>query len=179
MGYFDGMVSAAFKETAEGTVFYPAGVLGKGRIAPNAAEADAMRTAMKRYYVVSIVLIALVGGSFGGLGGVIPLVWRLAGLAAAVAIPLAWFYLVLMPRVRHWPVAAQGLTLSEAQRASGRAFGRPTLVGLIVLSLVLLAASVFTVFSAPDPTNWWLALLGIVLFGACVVQFSVMLARLR
>jgi hypothetical protein len=179
MGYFDGMVSAAFKETPEGTVFFPVGVLGKGRIAPNAAEADAMRAAMKRYYIVSIVPIALAGGTFGGLADTIPLGLRLVGMAAAVAVPLAWFYLVLMPRTRHWAVSSQKLTLADAQRAGSRAFGRPTLVGLLILSVVLLAASIFVVIAGPDSSTWWLSLLGIALFGACVVQFSVMLARRR
>src|SRR5512137_2958826 len=66
VGYFDALSGSGFKKDERGrSVFYPWGVFGKGRVLPDAETEKKVRAFVIRYYVISIVLLAIAGMGFG------------------------------------------------------------------------------------------------------------------
>ena len=62
MGYFDGQASALFKrDESGGTVFYPWGVLGKGRLLPDEEAEKRVFRFVKLYFQISLVLVIGLG----------------------------------------------------------------------------------------------------------------------
>ena len=76
MGYFDGLVSGAFKKDAAGhTVFYPWGILGKGYVVPSVVEEERLRSFLKTMYMIllpGIIIIQVVFGAWVNFVIVIP-----------------------------------------------------------------------------------------------------------
>jgi len=58
MNILDSMVQNAFKKSDDGNdLFYPSGVLGKGRIIPNEKEKKKIKDFLKGYYILNFILI--------------------------------------------------------------------------------------------------------------------------
>src|SRR3954470_22575522 len=66
MGYFDGLANSAFKKDGQGRdLFFPNGILGKGRILPDAETAAKLRHKVVQFYKLFM---------FGGLPAIVVLV---------------------------------------------------------------------------------------------------------
>lgn len=161
MGYFDGLADASFKQDSNGnSVFYPWGVLGKGRVLPDAETHATLRTFIKRYYMVTLPVIIVLS--------VLRLWWLL--LPAAIGL-LAWFLLTTRSLLRNCPVSEEKLTLKEGYSNSAASHNKPTLWALLVVSLLMSLGGVLLLITGKALIG--VALIG--LFGLCSGVFVYML----
>jgi|KBSMisStaDraftv2_1062788.scaffolds.fasta_scaffold11459_6 hypothetical protein len=124
MGYFEGLSSSSFKKDADGrTVFYPIGILGRGRLLPDLATEERIRAFLIRYYMVSLSLIIVVVASvhWGWGAALIPVLWL-------------WFHLGTKLLVAGLPSSTSRLTLKESYANSANAHGKGMLWSLLVCS---------------------------------------------
>jgi hypothetical protein len=90
-------------------------------------------------------------------------------LALAALIPLRG-------RIRAWPVAGERLTYGEAVSASAKAHGVVSLSVLVVLSVLMVAGSLFVALYTDGTV---VGTLGILFFGGCLGVFIWMLRARR
>lgn len=161
MGYFEGLTDATFKQDSNGnTLFYPWGVLGKGRILKDAETRDQLRNFILLYYKVSLptaIVLAVLRQ------------WWLLGIAG-VAL-LAWFLLKSRSLLKDCPVSEERLTLKEGYRNSAASHNALTLWLLLVVSLLFSAAGGLLLLAGKTLVG----LLTLTLFGACSAAFIYML----
>src|SRR5688500_11460293 len=136
MGYFDGLTAAAFKKDSQGRdLFFIWGRLGKGRVVPTEADAIAVRSYLRNYYICVLVgivpMLMLAGKSFEPRWFLAIGIFMVLTLAALVPLFL---------RTRHWAAADERLTYREAMSASAAAHGVVSLWTLIVLSALFVVA---------------------------------------
>ncbi len=126
MGYFDGLTDAAFKEDEQGnSVFYPFGILGKGKVIPNVEAKQSIRNLLKRYYQIFFPIMVLTGIIVGW-------VWAFA-VAICSMVPL---YVLIFQKTKNYEVATSSLKFSESARNSARSHNRGTLWVLFLTSIV-------------------------------------------
>jgi hypothetical protein len=102
MGYFDVLASGIIRKDERGrTVFYPWGVLGKGRLLPDEAAEKKVFRFVKFCFLVALVLA--VGGAF--------FPWWYS--AALLPILLIWYYLQCKALVSTYPVSHSKLRISR------------------------------------------------------------------
>jgi len=159
-----------FKVDAEGRlVFYPYGMLGKGRILPDRATAAAVYARQKLLYQMAAAGVAVLLFAYNRIG----LAWT-AGLAAALCVVL---WLCMYPVIRRLPISGERYDFGESVQGDGRS--RLRLLSLV--SLVLMAGSVL-VLIVGKPEDRWIGLGGIAFFGFAFLMFvwrSVSEARQR
>jgi len=135
MGYFDKVAAAAFKETSDGmTVYYPNGVIGKGRLVTNDEEKEKLFRYHKRLYKV-LMFVGIPYGWLLGLSGVYTV-----GTIAPIAILAALMFLHQYRLIRELPKHEMRLGLNEAIAKSSNAlpnwyywlFGTLSVVGLFL-----------------------------------------------
>lgn len=167
MGYFDALTSASFKTgTAGEHIFYPWGTWGRGYELPDEAAFQRVRGLLRLYYLIL-------------LPAVIVAVIALDGFKAMIVMPfivipyLVWTYTT----IRALPRSGERLTYRESMTNQANAYGVGTLWGLFVLGIVMTAGSVTVLVL--QPADWWIAALGIALFGASVVVSACMLVIRR
>ena len=173
MGYFDGLANSSFKKDAEGRdLFFPHGMMGKGRVLPDAETADALRAKIVNFYKLLM---------FGGIPLMVVLVNLPGGIPLVVAIGVlfcigSWFYL------RHltsdYPISDERITYAEAQRSAARGHSYIGLVVLSVISLLFVAGGVF-ILLVGDADSRLVGLLCTVFFGACFCVFLWMIVSKR
>ena len=172
MGYFDGLTAAAFKKDSQGRdLFFIWGRLGKGRVVPTEADAIAVRSYLRNYYICVLVgivpMLMLAGKSFEPR-------WFLAigifmVLALAALTPL-------FVRTRQWAVADERLTYREEMSASAAAHGAVTLWLLTAVGALFVAMGLFLLLATDAKL---IGLLCVVFFGACLGVFIWMLVMRR
>jgi hypothetical protein len=141
MGYFDGLTEAAFKKDGNGnTVFYPWGVLGKGRVLTDPARAERLRAFVRRYYQVTLPIIIVVG---------VVRIWSL--LAVVVAALVAWFIIRSRQLLAGTAVSDERLTLKEGYRNSAARHNKLTLWVLFILSGLFAAAGIWIARNSYGP----------------------------
>jgi hypothetical protein len=174
VGYFDGLANSAFKKDAEGReLFFPYGILGKGRVLPDAETAAAVRGKVVNFYKLvmfagiplAIVLVNLPGG----------------GVLAAVAIGVVacigtWLYFRRL--TAGLAISAERLTYAEAQRSAAQGHSYLGLILLSILCLVFVIGGLF-LLAVDDTEVRLIAIACIVLFGACLCVFLWMIAAKR
>lgn len=165
--YLDGLVDPMFSTDDQGRrTFYPFGVLGRGRILPDAARAEALRRRARIVTgcVFAIIIPAIaISGSTG---------WTLNSFAVlmicAVAVGLAQS-LYLRSLVSDLPVSETRLKLASAWRAQASSLGRGWLRALFGVSAIFvvtgLAIAIF------DRDMILLGLASVAMFGPCAVLF--------
>ncbi len=156
MGYFDGLTDAVFKKDAQGrALFFPFGVLAKGRVVPDEATKQRLRNLLKRYYQVSFTALLLVGILVGWI-------WA----TAVVLISLIPFYAILLKKLSGFQIADSSLSISEAYQNSARSHNKFTLWVLFTSSVVfVLLGLAMTIFA-----SGWDRLIGCLctfFFGLC------------
>jgi hypothetical protein len=173
MGYFDGLTNSAFKQDAEGReIFYPHGMLGKGRVLPDAQTAAELRaklvTFCKALMFGGIPLIAVAIGLPGGKQVVL--------IAGAVVCIATWFWLRHL--TKDYPIAGERLGYMEAQRNAAR--GHSTL-GLILLSVIswLFVVGGIVLLMLDDTEVRIIGGATVILFGACLCLFVWMIVAKR
>jgi NADH:ubiquinone oxidoreductase subunit 3 (subunit A) len=168
LGYIDGLTDALFKLDRDGKdIFYPHGILGKGYVLPNSAKKEEVRGFLKRFYLVSLLLILLTGSTVG---------WA----ANVILIPplLLWYYLRVKRLLKEVMPTAEKLKFSEAASNSAKSHNLFTLWFLEVCSLLFVLSGLLILFIAPQ--KWFIGLMSVVFFGACAFSIGYMiLARGR
>ena len=133
MGYFEGLADASFKEDSNGnTVFYPWGVLGKGRILPDETTKTKLRKFIILYYQISLPLIILL---------VITRVWWLAVLFALASF--LWFFFQSKKITKDCEISNEKLTVKESYRNSARSHNKIMLWFLLLISLLFVFSGVY------------------------------------
>jgi len=165
MGYFDGLGSGSFRKDDEGnTVFYPWGVLSKGRILPDQVVEDEVRAVVRQYQKISLPLVL-------GVGLILGWIWAFLLLP----ILLAWFHLRTRKLIAVYPYSEDKLRLKESVEHTAISHGKFNLSLLCCGSVLLSLAGLVVVLSATSfhqAVPGWLAL---IFFGLCSAIFGVML----
>ncbi|PFH11665.1 hypothetical protein BCF11_4120 [Collimonas sp. PA-H2] len=165
MGYFDGLTNASFKKSQDGsTVFYPWGVLGKGRILPDEAAEAKVRGFVKRYYKIMLPTVIIVCVMAGWI-------WALP-LAAIFG---AWFYFGSRALVAAYPYSDDKLTLKQGYANSAIGHNQFVLWLLFVFSVLFVVGGIFIAYIAKSPGQMMTAVSAIVFFGACGLAIGYMI----
>lgn len=157
-GYFDKIAEIAFKEGENGeTIYFPNGILGKGRLVEDPACKERLFKLHKLLYKYFVPLCILYGLLLGLSGGA-----SLDGLAPIILIAL-----LLMLRqqvlIRGLPVLNERLTVKEAAVSTSKAF-HPTFMKFAFAYGVLgILLSLFIPYFLEKPINEVLDLVLIVL----------------
>ena len=165
MGYFDGLTNGSFKKDKNGnTVFFPWGVLGKGRVLPDESTEIQVRGFVRRYHQVTLPLIIGVGVIFGW-------VWSF------LLVPVfgAWFYFWSRRLVSKCSYSEDKLTLKEGYQNSAASHNKFTLWLLFIFSVLFVLVGIFFAIAAKSGYQMILGLLSAAFFGACSVAIGYML----
>jgi hypothetical protein len=114
MNYFDAIAGSSFKKTKDGRwAFYPWGIFGAGYILSDEEKHLEARNFARRYYLVSLLLIVLVGLFLG---------WSRALFLSPFVIGV---YVFVVRRQLHGLAKTQErLTLAETLRQQARGYNR-------------------------------------------------------
>ena len=165
MGYFDGLTNGSFKKDKNGnTVFFPWGVLGKGRVLPDESTETRVRGFVRRYYQVTLPIIIGVGVIFG---------WAWSFLL--VPIFGAWFYFGTQALVSGYPHSEDNLTLKEGYANSAASHNKFTLWFLFICSVLFVLAGILIATTAKSSGEMIMGLLSAAFFGACGAAIGYML----
>jgi hypothetical protein len=173
MGYFDGLANSSFKQDAQGReLFFPYGILGKGRVLPDAETTVAIRAKVVNFYKVLM---------FAGIPLMVVLVNLPGGVVAVAAVGViacigSWLYFRSL--TAGLAVSDERLSYAEAQRNSAQGHSYLGLIVLSILSLVFVLAGLF-LLAVDDAEVRLIAIACIVLFGACLCVFLWMIAAKR
>lgn len=165
MGYFEGLASGSFKKNKDGnTVFFPWGMLSKGRVLPDESTETKLRGFLIHYYKVCLPTIIGVGVIIG---------WLWAFLLAPIFS--AWFYFGTKSLTSGCPYSEEKLTFKEGYTNSAASHNKLTLWLLFFCSLLFVLAGIFIAVTAESSDQMMLGWFTAVLFGACGVAFGYML----
>jgi hypothetical protein len=169
MGYFDGLASGRFKRDESGnTVFYPWGVLGRGRLLPDEAAQRRVFRFVKLYTQISLVLVIGVGSFFG---------WWYAFIL--LPILYIWYYLQCKALVSTYPESQSKLTIKQSNTGAATGYGEPVLWALFGGSALFVAAGLWMTVSSQDFDRRAVGLLGVLFFGASAITCVYMLKLAR
>lgn len=165
MGYFDGLTDAIFKKDHDGnTVFYPWGILGKGRVLADPAQAERVRSFVRNYYLVTLPTVIVLG-----IFRSVPL------LVVAALVLIGWFVIRCRSLLAGAPCSSERLTLKEGYKNSANSHSRLTLWVLLMTSILFVVVGLLIALTAHSLAHVLLGLGNVVLFGACSVVFGYML----
>jgi len=165
MGYFEGLTNGSFKKNSDGnTVFFPWGVLGRGRVLPDEPTETKVRAFVDRYYKISLPTIICVGVIAG---------WGWSFLL--VPIFGAWFYLGSKSLVSKYPYSEDKLTLKEGYTSSATGHNKVTLWLLFICSILFVLAGIFIAIAAKSSGQMILGLSSTIFFGASSIAIGYML----
>jgi NADH:ubiquinone oxidoreductase subunit H len=173
VGYFDGLANSAFKTDAEGReLFFPYGILGKGRVLPDAETAAVIRAKIVNFYKLlmfaGIPLMVVLVNLPGGVIGVVAI-----GVIACIG---TWLYFRSL--TAGLAISGERLSYAEAQRSAAQGHSYLGLILLSILSLVFVIGGLF-LLAVDDMEVRLVAIACIVLFGACLCVFLWMIAAKR
>lgn len=165
MGYFEGLADASFKEDSNGnTVFYPWGVLGKGRILPDETTKIKLRKFIILYYQISLPLIIFLT--------ILRLWWLVLLVAPAFFL---WFFLQSKQLTKNCEISNEKLTVKESYKNSARSHNTIMLWFMLAISLTFVVLGVFVFIKG----KLFLGLGSVVLFGLCSCVFIFMIKAKR
>ncbi len=161
MGYFEGLADASFKQDSNGNnVFYPWGVLGKGRVLPDETTKTKLRTFVIRYYQIMLPTAILLG------------IFRLWLPAIVVLILLTLgFYLYVNQVTKDCPICTEKLTLKESYKNSANSHNTFMLWAMLLVSLLFVLGGIWLFFKG----RLFIGLGSVVFFGLCSAVFILML----
>jgi len=171
MGFFDNLAETAFKKTDDGSeIYFPNGVIGKGRIVGDPARRKKLFNYHKRILKYGIPLAVLYGLLFGVSGGHL--------------IFIGVVLILLFARQRYLiadlPVYSERLTVTEVAASGAKAFHPLLLLLLGGCSLILIAGGVVMPILLRMPFDQIaLPMIGIVSFGVLGLSLSVYLYKAR
>jgi hypothetical protein len=165
MGYFEGLTNASFKKDQTGsTVFYPWGVLGKGRILEDPAVEARLRKFVSRFHKISLPVTI-------GVGAIVGWSWSL------ILIPLfsAWFYFGSKALISDSSYSDQKMKLKEGYANSAAGHSKLTLWLLFLCSVVFVMAGVLISIFAKSVNETAMGVSVTIFFGACGIAVGYML----
>jgi|SRR6516162_3715466 len=167
MGYFDFLTSSYFKAGRDGRKqFFPWGILGDGYTIASEQDYLRLQQQIKIYMIVSLVLVIGAASLKGDLVGLL------------IAMLLIGFYSVwtrfLLRRLQR---SGERLSLRESSTSRARLLGPVVLWLLEIVALAFVGGAVFVLIV--DPGKWFVALVGIVLFGLVATKVAYMLILQR
>jgi len=167
MGYFDALTSSCFKTAQDGRrLFFPFGILGRGYVIASEQDYERLRSRLKVYTAVGLVLIIGSGALLGYAG------------SFAIALVLIAFYIVwLRYLLRGLQSSNESLSLKDSTTSQALAHNAVTLWLLEVGALAFVVLGI--VILAVNPRNWLIAITSIVFFGLCAASFTRMLMLRR
>jgi hypothetical protein len=161
MGYFEGLADASFKKDSNGNnVFYPWGVLGKGRVLPDEATKIKLRMFVIRYYQIILPVAILLG---------ILRLW-LPAILVLILLTLG-FYLYVNLLTKDCPICTEKLTLKESYKNSANSHNTLMLWLLLLVSLLFMMGGIWLFFKG----RLFIGLGSVVFFGLCSAVFIFML----
>lgn len=167
MRYFDGMADACFKHDAQGrAIFFPSGVLSKGRIVPDEKLVGQIKTRLKRAYMIMVPLAVLLGASSYSLS--------LPAFFILMAILVLSFNAYLRHLASGLEISAERLSIGEAYFHQARALGRGWLIALSIICALFAVAGLALAFLDPGK-EWWAGLGSAAFFAAMLALFLVQL----
>lgn len=170
MGYFDSMAETCFKRDAQGrALYYPAGILSKGRIIPDDARAKEIQKRLNRAHMIMLPAVITLGATSFHLS------WPVFLLLLAI-ITLG-FHLYLRSLASGLEVSSEKLTFREVQASQARTLGRGWLIALVLASALLAVAGLALAIFDPG-RELWTGLGTAALFSAMVAVFLVQLRGL-
>ena len=153
MGFFEGMANASFKKDSNGnSVFYPWGVIGKGRVLQNEATKITLRKCVIFYYQIMLATAILLG---------IFKLWLPAILILAMLTLI--FYLYVTHLTKNCPICAEQLTLKERYKNSANSHNTLMLWFMLLVSLLLVLGGIWMFFKG----RLFIGLGAVVIFGLC------------
>jgi hypothetical protein len=159
MGYFDGLTSASFKRDESGrTVFYRWGAFGKGHVLPDDETESRIRTFLRRYYMITLPVIIILGALVG---------W--AYVVVAVPILMAWYLLKSKSLVAGCSMSGGKLTFRESYANSAKAHNKKMLWLLLIFSVLFVCAGVLIAIVGASTWDKVVGTSAILFFGACAV----------
>lgn len=169
MGYFEGISSRSFKKDTDGrTVFYPIGILGKGRVLPDQPTEERIRVFLIRYYRVSLSLVIVLAAS-------VRWIWA----AALIPVLWLWFYVGIRPLIAGLPQSPSKLTLKESFVNSAAAHSKGLLWAMFVGSGLFVLGGVVILSRSRNTEDALIGLSSIAFFGVCSCAFGYMLRARR
>ena len=161
MGYFEGLADASFKKDSNGNnVFYPWGVLGKGRVLPDEATKIKLRIFVIRYYQIILPVAVLLG---------ILRLWFPAILV--LTLLTLGFYLYVNLLTKDCPICTEKLTLKESYKNSANSHNTLMLWFLLLISLLFMLGGIWLFFKG----RLFIGLGSVVFFGLCSAVIILML----
>lgn len=163
MNNAEAMVNAAFKKDRDGnTVFYPWGILGRGRVPPSSAE-----EAVAREYMVNshtngqiIMWVCIAVAAFG---------WEWSVLL--MLIFSAWYAALLMSLVSGWPYHADCLSLNHVCSGMAAVFSRRKIKWYLGIMLAMLPLGLYGLYIG----EWLSGLTLVVISAGGIAVYSRML----
>src|SRR5260221_1103146 len=133
MGFFDNLAETAFKKTPDGSdIYYPNGVIGKGRIVRDSTRRQKLFNHHKRICKYGIPLVTLYGAVLGASGG----------FTKGHLIFIVVVMVLLFARQRHLiaglPIYSEKPTVTEFAERRAKVFHPLLLLFLGVSSLILI-----------------------------------------
>lgn len=169
MGYFDALTNSSFKkDAADKTVFYRWGVLGKGHVLPDDETENRIRGFIRRYYMISLPVIIIVGVAVG---------W----IYAFILVPflVVWYHFKCKALITGFPVAAGKLTLKESYANAAKAHNKKMLWLLLIFSILFVGGGLFMFIHGVSNYNKVMGALGCLFFGVCIIVFGYMIRAKR
>jgi hypothetical protein len=164
MGYFDALTSSSFKTAKDGrTLFCPWGILGRAYVIPSEDDLQRLHRGVKTFMVIAL-----------------PLVWAAVAfkgmVAGLIALPVTTIPYVIWVTVecRRLEPSDEKMSLDESLERQARHHGVPTLVLLLIASLIFVWLGVLMFLV--DPSKRLLGGTTVLFFGLAGVVFGRMLA---
>jgi len=174
MGYFDGLVNAAFKTDRHGdTVFYPWGVFGRGRVLKEPAVAAAAKLFLRRYYQFTLCAVAVLSAVVVNRSVGMPV--KIGVLVAYFVIFLGWFFVGSRRFTSGAEYSDERLSMRESQANTAANMSRGMLWGFVVLSCLFTAAGVWMISARSSTFNVAAGWTTVVIFPLCGLVFIRML----
>lgn len=158
MGYFDGLLSSGFKKDKEGkALFYPNGIFGKGYIINEAIEKQ-IKVFLKKYYIALFITTVILINFFKPFVALISILFW-----------MPYYEIKIFKILSSAEKTSERLTLSENSEIVAINMGLKTNIILFIVSLLLVAMAVFSLFT---DANKIMAITVVLFFGTCLVMFS-------
>ncbi len=165
MGYFDGLTNGNFKKDRNGnTVFFPWGVLGKGRVLADESTENKVRGFVRLYYQITLPMII-------GVGIIAGWTWSF------LLLPIlgAWFHLKTKNLVAGCPLSEDRLTLKESYSNSAAGHNKLMLWLVFIFSTLFVVAGIWIAANATSSSQMFFGLASAIFFGTCGTAFGYML----
>jgi hypothetical protein len=161
MGYFEAMANASFKKDSNGnSVFYPWGVIGKGRVLQDEAIKVTLRKCVIFYYQIMLATAVLLG---------IFKLWLPAILMLTMLTLIFYFYVNHL--TKSCPICTEQFSLEERYKNYTNNHKTLMLWFMLLLSLLFVLGGIWMFFKG----RLFIGLGAVVIFGLCSAAFILML----